>query len=66
MAAAHADAREARGLAGALRTLQEQRYGWVLLAATAFGLFAFGIFQFALAYSRRIDVSEVSAKVNAI
>ncbi|MDC7785937.1 DUF1206 domain-containing protein [Rhodoplanes sp. TEM] len=55
IAAVTADARDARGLAGALRTLQEQPYGWILLAATALGLFAFGLFQFAVARYRHID-----------
>lgn len=58
VAAVTTNAREARGLAGALRALQEQPYGWILLAATALGLFAFGLFQFAVARYRRIDAGE--------
>jgi hypothetical protein len=54
-AAVQADAREAKGLAGALETLQQQPYGWVLLAAAAAGLFAFGVFMLAVARYRRID-----------
>jgi hypothetical protein len=54
-AALHADAREAKGLAGALETLQQQPYGWALLAAAAAGLFAFGVFMLAVARYRRID-----------
>jgi hypothetical protein len=57
-AAIYANAREARGLAGALMALQEQPYGPALLAATAIGLFAFGIFQFAVAYYRPIKVPD--------
>ncbi|MBI5110424.1 MAG: DUF1206 domain-containing protein [Rhodovulum sp.] len=55
MAALTVDARQAHGLAGALRSLQSQPYGWALLALTAAGLFAFGLFQMALARFRRID-----------
>jgi hypothetical protein len=60
-AAIYSDAREARGLAGALKALQAQPYGRVLFASTAMGLFAFGLFQFAVAYYRSIDVSKVKA-----
>ncbi|HEY8580603.1 MAG TPA: DUF1206 domain-containing protein, partial [Beijerinckiaceae bacterium] len=56
VAAWHANPQEAKGLSGALRTLQEQPYGWVLLGATAAGLFLFGAFQFVVARYRRIDV----------
>ena len=55
LAALHANARDAKGLAGALRALEEQPYGWVLFALTALGLFAFGAFQFVTAYYRRIN-----------
>jgi len=41
MAALHANSSDARGLAGALKSLQQQPYGWALLGATALGLFAF-------------------------
>jgi hypothetical protein len=59
VAAVQADPGEARGLAGALRALQAQPYGWALLGATAFGLFAFGAFQFAVARYRRIDAPDL-------
>jgi Domain of Unknown Function (DUF1206) len=55
LAALHANAREAKGLGGALRALQDQPYGWVLLGLVALGLFAFGAFQFVTAVYRRID-----------
>lgn len=55
MAALHADASEARGLGGALQALQATRYGWVLLAVTALGLFAFGAFEVVSAVYRRIE-----------
>jgi len=47
------------GFAGALRTLQHQPYGHVLLGITAVGLFAFGLFQWMEAAWRRIDVPNV-------
>ena len=58
LAALHANAREAKGLVGALRTLQEQPYGWLLLGITALGLVAFGAFQFVTAYYRRINAPD--------
>lgn len=58
-AAMHASAREAKGLAGALRFLQEQPYGWVLLALAAAGLFAFGVFMLLAARYRRIQTPDV-------
>ena len=62
-AAYRASASEARGLAGALRALQEQPYGWTLLLLTALGLFAFGAFQIALARHRRIDPPQLAARI---
>jgi hypothetical protein len=50
---------EASGFAGALRTLQQQPYGSVLLGITALGLFAFGLFQCVEAVWRRIEVPNV-------
>jgi hypothetical protein len=58
-AALHANAREAQGLGGALRALQQEPYGSALLGIAALGLFAFGVFQFATAYYRRIDAPTV-------
>jgi hypothetical protein len=55
LAALHANPSEAKGLAGALRTLQAQPLGWLLFGITALGLFAFGAFQFVVAYYRSID-----------
>lgn len=63
LAALHADARDARGLAGALREVEDQPYGWVLLALTALGLFAFGAFQFVTAYYRRINAPNLADHV---
>jgi hypothetical protein len=58
-AALHANAREAHGLGGALRALQQEPYGSALLGVAALGLFAFGVFQFATAAYRRIDAPTV-------
>ncbi|WP_372425960.1 DUF1206 domain-containing protein [Salinarimonas chemoclinalis] len=54
-----AQSSEARGLGGALRTLQEQPYGWVLLGLVAAGLFAFGAFGVVQAVYRHIDAPDV-------
>jgi hypothetical protein len=45
----------AKGLHGALQTLQQQPYGWVALGATALGFIAFGAFQLVEAVFRRVD-----------
>ena len=57
--ALRADAREAKGLAGSLRFLQQQPYGWALLAQAAAGLFAFGAFMLAAARYRKIQTGAV-------
>ncbi|MGP9819697.1 DUF1206 domain-containing protein [Salinarimonas sp. NSM] len=59
VAAWQAQSSEARGLGGALRTLQEQPYGWVLLGLVAAGLFAFGVFGLVQAVYRRIDAPDM-------
>jgi hypothetical protein len=58
-AALHANSREAHGLGGALRALQDEPFGSALLGIAALGLFAFGLFQFATAVYRRIDAPTV-------
>jgi hypothetical protein len=58
VAAWQADPNEARGLAGALRTVQEQPWGWVLLGVVGLGLIAFGIYGGIQAVYRRIDAPE--------
>lgn len=63
MAAVHADPSQARGLAGALKSLQQQPYGWAALGVTALGLFAFGAFQFVNAAYRRINAPSTSEAV---
>ena len=53
-AAIHARSSEAKGFAGALRTIQHYPYGWALLGITAVGLIAFGLFQIGEGAYRRI------------
>lgn len=55
MAAYHHNASEARGLDGALETLQRQPYGPWLLGAVALGLIAYGLFEFVKARYRQIN-----------
>jgi hypothetical protein len=44
----------AKGLHGALQTLQQQPYGWLVLGVTALGFIAFGAFQLVEASFRRV------------
>jgi uncharacterized protein DUF1206 len=59
LAALHASSAEVHGLGGALQTLQHQPYGWILLALTALGLFAFGLFGLVQARYRHIDAPDL-------
>ena len=54
-AALHSHSSEAKGFAGALRFIQQQLYGSLLLGITAVGLLAFGVYGIAEAAWRRID-----------
>ncbi len=54
VAAVQVQSSQVRGLGGALETVEQQSFGWLLLALTAAGLFAFGAFGFAQALYRRI------------
>ncbi len=54
VAAVQAQSSEVRGLGGALHTVEQQSFGWLLLAVTATGLFAFGTFGFVQALYRQI------------
>lgn len=60
VAALQSDPSEARGLGGALRTLQGETYGPWLLGAVAVGLIAYGLFQFVRARYRRIHRTAMS------
>jgi hypothetical protein len=53
-AALHANPREAKGVGGALKTLADQPYGPWLLAITAAGLIAYGVYEFLRAKYRII------------
>lgn len=44
----------ARGVAGALESIASRPFGWIALAAIAFGFLAFGFFSLAQAFLRRI------------
>jgi hypothetical protein len=59
LAALHASSTEVHGLGGALQALQGQPYGWVFLALTALGLFAFGLFGLVQARYRHIDAPDL-------
>lgn len=59
LAASHSSSSEVHGLGGALKSLQQQPYGWALLALTAAGLFAFGLFGLVQAYYRHIDAPDL-------
>ncbi|MBP0491664.1 DUF1206 domain-containing protein [Roseomonas indoligenes] len=54
LAAWQSDAREARGLGGALLAVQDQHFGPVVFGLVALGLAAFGAFEFAEARYRHI------------
>lgn len=56
VAAYQADPSEARGLGGALETLQSQPYGPWLLAVVAVGLLAFAAYSMLEAFYRRIEM----------
>jgi hypothetical protein len=54
LAAMHENPNEARGLGGALQSLQQQSYGDALLATVALGLIAYGVYEFIRARYRRM------------
>lgn len=55
LAALRSDPGEARGLSGALRALEGQPFGSVILGVVAIGLIAYGVYMFVAARYRRID-----------
>jgi hypothetical protein len=66
VAAIQSRASQARGLGGALDALAAQPLGWILLALTAAGLFAFGAFSLVEARYRRIDAPDIGDAKEAI
>ena len=46
----------AEGIRGALQTLGDQPYGWILLSVVAVGLMIYGLYMFIFAKYRKIDV----------
>lgn len=46
----------AEGIRGALRTLENQPYGWILLGIVAVGLIIYGLYMFIFAKYRKINV----------
>ena len=56
IAARHHDADEAKGVGEALEHIAGMTYGWLMLAAIAIGLIAYGVFQWVEARYRRIEV----------
>jgi hypothetical protein len=61
-AALHSHSSEAKGFGGALRFIQQQPYGSVLLGITAVGLLAFGIYGIAEGACRRIEAPPKPAR----
>jgi len=55
-AALQSSANETRGLSGALRALEQQSYGQLLLGVVALGLIAYGFHMFVLARYRRMII----------
>jgi hypothetical protein len=64
-AAVDANAREAKGFAGALTTIQHQPYGSLLLGMTGLGLMSFGAFGFLQAVFREIEAKSIRTKTAA-
>ncbi len=65
-AAIHSRASEVRGVGGALEALAAQPFGWVLLAVTAAGLFAFGAFGIVEALYRHIEAPDLDEAKDAL
>lgn len=57
VAAVTHNARQAKGLGGALQTLAQQPYGQFLLAIVALGFVAYGIYSFGVARYRRLGTA---------
>jgi hypothetical protein len=63
-AAIYANANEAAGVAGTLRSIQNMQYGSLLLAITAAGLLAFGAFGLSEAFFRRIPADDKTGRIS--
>jgi hypothetical protein len=61
-AAVDANAREAKGFAGALTAIQHQRHGSILLGTTGLGLMSFGAFGLFQALFREIEAKPIRTK----
>jgi hypothetical protein len=59
-AAVHVNSRDAKDLAGTLRSLEQHWYGWILLGVTAAGFLAFGAYEIVQTLYRRVDAPRVS------
>lgn len=57
VAALHHDPNQAQGLSGALRVMEQQPFGRLLLAIVALGLIAYGVYSLASARYRRVGRS---------
>lgn len=66
LAAIHYNPGQARGLGGALRALEAERYGPALLALVAAGLFAFGVYGIVQGIYRRIRPPDIDEAKSAI
>lgn len=60
LAAVQSSSAQVKGLGETLTFIRGQPFGWVLLALTAAGLFAFGVFSFVQARYRRIDAPDLA------
>jgi hypothetical protein len=55
------NSREAKGMEGAFRAIKQLDHGYILLAATAVGFIAFGLFDLGKAFYRSLNPREVAA-----
>jgi hypothetical protein len=60
-AAATFNSRQAKGMEGAFRTIKQLDYGYILLALTALGFIAFGLFDLGKALYRDLNPRNVAA-----
>lgn len=55
------NSRQAKGMEGAFRTIKQLEYGYILLALTASGFIAFGLFDLGKAFYRNLNPRNVAA-----